>query len=98
MIFWKFRKFAKILFVLLLCINLSVAYPHLALANPTAKFKINISYANCFEGIDNDSDGLTDYPNDPDCASETDNSESTYATLALSGWAYPLSSVSILKD
>lgn len=29
----------------------------------------------CNDGIDNDSDGLIDYPNDPGCSSQTDNDE-----------------------
>lgn len=31
--------------------------------------------AACSDSIDNDSDGLTDYPNDPGCTSSTDNDE-----------------------
>lgn len=33
----------------------------------------------CNDGIDNDGDGKTDYPNDPGCASSTDNDERTGA-------------------
>jgi chitodextrinase len=29
----------------------------------------------CSDGLDNDSDGLTDYPNDPGCSSSTDDNE-----------------------
>lgn len=29
----------------------------------------------CYDGLDNDDDGLTDYPDDTDCASASDNSE-----------------------
>ena len=29
----------------------------------------------CNDGVDNDSDGLTDYPNDPGCSSASDNDE-----------------------
>ena len=31
--------------------------------------------AQCSDGIDNDNDGLTDFPNDPGCSSTADNSE-----------------------
>ncbi len=31
--------------------------------------------AACADGVDNDGDGLTDYPNDPGCTSATDNDE-----------------------
>jgi hypothetical protein len=31
--------------------------------------------AACSDGVDNDNDGLTDYPNDPECTSATDTSE-----------------------
>ena len=30
----------------------------------------------CNDGVDNDGDGLIDYPNDPECTDENDNSES----------------------
>ncbi|HWC14581.1 MAG TPA: Ig-like domain-containing protein, partial [Actinomycetota bacterium] len=30
----------------------------------------------CSDGVDNDNDGLTDFPDDPDCSSEADNTES----------------------
>jgi len=29
----------------------------------------------CYDGVDNDGDGETDYPDDPDCSSTSDNSE-----------------------
>lgn len=38
--------------------------------------KMNISSNQCFNGIDDDGDGLMDYPLDPDCASQDDDSES----------------------
>ncbi len=34
-----------------------------------------ITLPHCSDGIDNDGDGLVDYPNDPGCASATDNDE-----------------------
>ena len=33
------------------------------------------SCSQCADEVDNDGDGLTDYPDDPDCASEDDNDE-----------------------
>ncbi|MBI2551726.1 carboxypeptidase regulatory-like domain-containing protein [Candidatus Uhrbacteria bacterium] len=37
----------------------------------------------CFDGADNDHDGLTDYPDDPGCASKVDTNESESAIAAL---------------
>jgi hypothetical protein len=37
----------------------------------------------CSDGFDNDLDGLTDYPEDPGCASETDNDESGSLTVSI---------------
>ena len=36
---------------------------------------ISISAPECSDGSDNDSDSLTDYPNDPGCSSSSDNNE-----------------------
>ena len=39
-------------------------------------FKVNISAPSlCYNGIDDDGDGLTDYPSDPDCTTQDDQSE-----------------------
>ncbi|MBU1036895.1 hypothetical protein KKF32_02575, partial [Patescibacteria group bacterium] len=70
--------------------------------------------AQCADGLDNDGDGLIDYPNDPGCSSASDNDEynapgggggggggggiPTPTTVNLSGQAYPLSNVTVLKD
>src|SRR6185369_4275790 len=48
--------------------------------------------AQCQDGIDNDSDGLIDFPNDPGCSSKQDNNEFTVDTtssLAVSCVASP---------
>ncbi len=37
---------------------------------------VTTSTSECSDGVDNDSDGLVDYPNDPGCTSSSDNSES----------------------
>ncbi|MBU1164961.1 fibronectin type III domain-containing protein [Patescibacteria group bacterium] len=37
----------------------------------------------CQDGLDNDGDDLVDYPNDPGCSSETDNSESSLTEIVL---------------
>ncbi len=68
----------------------------------------------CNDGIDNDGDGLIDYPSDPGCDSLSDNDETNgssgnngggpgfvinpVTSVTFSGWAYPLSQVSVLKD
>ncbi len=75
----------------------------------------------CYDGIDNDGDGLIDYPQDPDCSNQNDNSENPsnqgggggggsgsssppgliikpVTSIRFSGYAYPLSKVSIFQD
>lgn len=37
----------------------------------------NANKAQCNDGIDNDGDGLIDFPDDPCCTSETDNTENS---------------------
>lgn len=47
----------------------------------TSNFTITIVPApQCFDGQDNDGDTFTDYPNDPDCTSYTDDDESPTVT------------------
>ena len=36
------------------------------------------NFPECFDGQDNDGDGLTDYPNDPGCSSLTDTDETDF--------------------
>lgn len=46
---------------------------------PTDNSELNsVATAECSDGFDNDQDGKTDYPDDPDCSSATDNSEISY--------------------
>ncbi|PIP73700.1 MAG: hypothetical protein COW88_01135 [Candidatus Lloydbacteria bacterium CG22_combo_CG10-13_8_21_14_all_47_15] len=45
----------------------------------------NISLPQCSDGIDNDGNGFSDYPNDPGCSSASDNSESGYAPQCSDG-------------
>jgi hypothetical protein len=52
--------------VVLLIFSIIVIWVYIAGARPTQ----------CKDGIDNDGDGLIDYPNDPECEGENDNSES----------------------
>jgi len=78
----------------------------------------------CEDGIDNDGDSLIDFPDDPGCASAVDDNEQnsnssgssgnsggsgssgssgagpsvSVTSVSFSGRAYPLSSVSVLKD
>lgn len=49
----------------------SNSYAHAVEVN----FNFNITGTACFDGVDNDMDGLIDYPNDPDCSSPFDDSE-----------------------
>ncbi len=84
-------------------------------SDETSNFTITIVPApQCFDGQDNDSDTLIDFPNDPGCSSYTDDSESNSSSgggggggggsrppdtgVTFSGRAYPLSRVTILKD
>ena len=43
--------------------------------NNLAALEFEIRGLQCNDGLDNDNDGLTDFPNDPGCDSATDNSE-----------------------
>jgi hypothetical protein len=71
----------------------------------------------CTDGLDNDADGKTDYPDDPDCESANDTDESTIevgtgpsggrgggtvvnppTAVSFFGYAYPGSTISLLKD
>lgn len=63
----------------------------------------------CADGQDNDGDGRTDFPDDPECASPSDaesdpvpSQAGTYApaptSILFRGYAYPNALVSILKD
>ena len=46
------------------------------LANSTTNFQISIIPGpQCYDGQDNDGDGLTDFPDDPGCDSQTDDNE-----------------------
>ena len=36
---------------------------------------VNAAPKQCNDGLDNDGDGLTDYPNDPGCTGNSDNNE-----------------------
>jgi hypothetical protein len=41
----------------------------------TTSVSVTVVYFECNDGIDNDSDGFTDYPDDSDCDSATDDNE-----------------------
>ncbi len=45
----------------------------------TSDVSVSVFYAECTDGIDNDSDGLVDYPDDPDCINTGDNNETYVA-------------------
>lgn len=44
-------------------------------AQSAIRFVLPVVSEACFNGIDDDSDGLMDYPADPDCTSQDDESE-----------------------
>ena len=41
----------------------------------TSDVTVEVVFTDCSDGIDNDSDGLTDFPNDPGCSSSADDDE-----------------------
>jgi hypothetical protein len=43
----------------------------------TSTASVTVAVSQCSDGIDNDGDGLIDYPADPDCSSLVDDDEST---------------------
>lgn len=52
------------------------------LADSTANFQIEIIPGpQCYDGQDNDEDGLVDYPDDPGCDSQSDNDENDNTVL-----------------
>src|SRR5688572_28191627 len=57
----------------LLAISLSIA--PLSMLSPT----VSANHVQCSDGIDNDNDGKTDFPQDPQCADNEDNSEGDQA-------------------
>jgi len=76
-------------------------------------FNFQVTGTQCFDGNDNDGDGLIDHPADPGCDSTSDDNEtdpsppgggggggggSLETSVTLSGRAYPLSNVTVLKD
>ncbi|MEZ4103269.1 MAG: hypothetical protein R3B55_01770 [Candidatus Paceibacterota bacterium] len=77
----KIKNF-KLLFLLILIIGGFVIFnfnKKEIISSETSNFRITIVPApQCFDGQDNDSDGLIDFPNDPGCASYTDDSESDF--------------------
>lgn len=95
---FPFQKYLHILLIFVVSLYFQIPVAKKVDAADNSAFRIDIRYANCYDGIDNDDDGKKDFPLDPDCTSETDNSESPLATVSFSGLAYPLSKVSVLKD
>lgn len=47
----------------------------LMLASPVTAARPDESRAQCSDGVDNDNDGLADYPDDPGCDNRKDNNE-----------------------
>ena len=107
---------AKYIFLSAIFLTSTLFIPTNAFAVAGSEFQILILQAiECFDDVDNDGDGFTDYPDDPDCSSPNDESESYVEPesnsggggggsslnrydLSLSGFAYPLSPVAVLKD
>lgn len=73
--FKPFLKF-KILATLVLGATFLFVNPA-GLFAETTTVSVTVFIAECSDGIDNDADGFTDYPNDPDCDDGADNSEET---------------------
>lgn len=53
-------------------------FVQISFAQIDVDFEVDITGDVCLDGVDNDLDGLTDYPNDPDCESSTGDSEGVY--------------------
>ncbi|MCC7469772.1 MAG: hypothetical protein IT284_01380 [Bacteroidetes bacterium] len=107
-------KFLKIFSVAFFLTAFLGGFLHFGFSASNSNFQVNIVPApQCFDGQDNDSDGLTDYPSDPGCSSYTDDSENdmgggggggggggsvSSTSVVFKGRAYPLSKVYLLKD
>ena len=64
------------IFGLVLLLAFPPLFLHSVLADSSTNFQIEIIPGpQCYDGQDNDGDGLIDFPNDPDCDSTSDNSE-----------------------
>lgn len=64
-----------------LLLLIAILGPIVAMGSVSSRFSITIiPPAECYDGIDNDLDGLIDYPNDSDCSGYTDNTEGAVIT------------------
>lgn len=73
----NFRTFRKRLILLAAVVVVLVLSPGQVIFADSASVSVTIAVTECSDGIDNDGDGLIDYPNDPDCDSLSDDDESS---------------------
>jgi hypothetical protein len=65
--------FRKIFFII--SITLYFLVVPVTLAQVEVNLELDVTGVECFDGVDNDSDGLIDFPNDPDCLSTLGDDE-----------------------
>ncbi len=76
------QRFLLPLLIGMLCVCLTAT--HLVMASVGSSFQIQIQPGpQCFDGQDNDGDGLIDFPADPDCSSEAGTSEAPEVPVPL---------------
>jgi len=80
---WLYQRCAP--WMLVLALILGVAWEAPASALPADATASAVPPKRCNDGIDNDGDGLTDFPADPDCGSANDNSEAPEVAACADG-------------
>lgn len=68
-----------IMAILLALLSMGITAPFMARADVSTT-SLSVRLAQCADGIDNDGDGLIDYPLDPDCTSALDDDEASPVT------------------
>jgi len=67
--------------------------------NRNVQDSIGVVLSQCSDGIDNDGDGKTDFPTDPDCANAEDNDEAAAVVQCINGgYEYQLTTTTLGYD
>lgn len=103
---WK-RRCEQILSVVILCLivfHFSPIRTNNVEASPDTTFRVEIIPGpQCYDGVDNDGDGLIDFPDDKGCDDASDNDETgsgiePVTNITFLGIGYPNSEITLLKD
>jgi hypothetical protein len=73
----RFKKTESLLEKLIIIVISSLLLANIVYTSSQTSFSVQITPGpQCYDGQDNDNDGLEDFPNDPDCDSTSDDTES----------------------